>query len=507
MRKNISKKSKGNYLNTRYIKYFLILFLIIISYFVFSNSFNNDFTNYDDELYVINNNYIKDFSIKGIENIFKAFTKDELPLTLLSFAINYKFSGLNPYPYHAVNIIFHLLNIVLVFQLILLITKKINIAFITSLLFGIHPFRVESVSWVTERKDVLYTFFFLLSLLCYIKYINDNYKLRYLIFSLILFILSILSKFAALTLPVLILLTDIFYNRKFTFKLLSEKIVFFIIPVISGIFHFYNKEIVQINEMLVQNFPFIDRIFMGSYALIFYLINSLFPLKLTLIHPYPVKINNFLPLEYYFSMLISISFILLIIILLKKYLNKYKLVIYGLFFFLISISIVLHIAPMGGNIVVGERYTYIAYIGLFLIMGFYFDLMIENKFLAKYKYLIYFLSAVYIFVLCNISYNRNQVWKNSITLWTDVINKNPDIYFAYNKRADKFIKINNYEDALADLTNSLKLNSGFYETYNLRGTSRAYLKDYKGALDDYNNAIRLNPKYSEAFKNRGLTKL
>src|SRR6187431_3431288 len=190
---------------------------------------NNEFTNWDDEFYIINNQLLRGPDWKGI------FSKQVLgnyhPLTILSYAFNFAISGLDPFSYLLVNYLFHIANTLLVFYFIWNISGKNKfIAAFVALVFGIHPMHVESVAWVAERKDVLYTFFFLLSLIQYWIFLN-NAKKKNLVFCFLFFVLSLLSKPAAIVLPFVLLLLDYWKDRPFVSKVFVEKIPFFILSI------------------------------------------------------------------------------------------------------------------------------------------------------------------------------------------------------------------------------------------------------------------------------------
>lgn len=157
--------------------YIGIFAVIILTLFNLSPCINNGFTNWDDDVYVINNIHIRSLSPGNISTIFSSFYYDGyIPLTIISFAINYFFSQNTASAYHLTNLIIHLLNCLLVFWFIFLLTKKIPVAIITSLFFGIHPLHVESVAWITERKDMLYALFYLASTISYIYYLQKKTK-------------------------------------------------------------------------------------------------------------------------------------------------------------------------------------------------------------------------------------------------------------------------------------------------------------------------------------------
>jgi len=192
----------------------------------------NGFTNWDDDVYVINNLIIKAPDWKAIFTRPSAYNYH--PLTMLTLAFNYAISGVDPFSYHLVNWLFHLLNTSLVFLFIYKISgRKIFVAAFTSLIFGIHPMHMESVAWVSERKDVLYTFFFLLALLQYWSFLETDKRPK-LLYCFIFFLLSLLSKPAAIILPFVLLLLDYWYGRSFTWKVWAEKIPFFIFSLLFG---------------------------------------------------------------------------------------------------------------------------------------------------------------------------------------------------------------------------------------------------------------------------------
>jgi len=153
---------------------------------------------------------------------------------MLSFALNYSKGELNPQTYLYTNLFFHICNVLLVFIFVWKLTGQPATSFIVSILFGIHPLHVESVAWASGRKDVLYCFFFLFSLITYIQYLKKK-NWRYFIISIILFALSLLSKAMAVPLTVVIVFLDLFYSRKFTRRLIWEKLPFLALAIIAGI--------------------------------------------------------------------------------------------------------------------------------------------------------------------------------------------------------------------------------------------------------------------------------
>lgn len=497
----------------------LILFSILfITFLVFSNSLNNRFLNWDDDKLIYENSYVRHFAQTG----FKAFLSADIlwrdPLTLISQAVVYKFFGNNPMPFRLINILLHLLNVVLVFHIVKLLSKHIYVASIVALLFAIHPFRIESVVWVSERKDVLYAVFYLLGLLSYIFYLKHDNKYKYLIFAFFLSIISFFSKTAAVSFPVMLVLIDYFNGRVFTKKVFLEKIPFFFIMIILGIIHIhpaflakYRPEVISLTDINeASNFfhyTSIDKIFLGSYSFIFYLVGSIAPVNQSLIHPFPIKLN-LLPAIYYFSIIGLLVFSGVFTVLLKKFISFKKDLLFGFLFFFFSIALVLHVIPLGGVSVVCERYTYLAYFGIFFIIGQLSTYIFENKFKYSHKlktFTILFFCFYFIFLFVS-TWNRNKVWKDSITIFTDVINKDHNIPFAYNNRGNAKLDIKDYYGAIADHNRAIRLTPTDPDPWYNRGCVKLQLKNYKGAISDFSKSLSLSTKFTRAFINRGMAK-
>jgi len=278
----------------------LLVFSVTLS---FLPSIKNDFTNLDDGDYLVNNPLVKDLSLEGIGRIFNplehiygtSFNPQlYVPMVTLSYALEYHFFNFNPQAYHSTNLILHLLNVLLVFWMIYLLCGNIYIAFITALIFGIHPLRVESVAWVTERKDVLYAFFYLWAVVCYL-YFKRNSSIILLLGTYILFTFSLLSKPVAVTLLFVLPLCDFYIDKKFTLRSLLNKIPIFIIAAVFALL----SQIGTRYLLLDPDFNFFDYLLIPIYSLVFYIIKIVAPLGLTCLYPYPLKSNGLFPAEFY----------------------------------------------------------------------------------------------------------------------------------------------------------------------------------------------------------------
>ena len=154
--------------------------ILSITFIAFFPCLKNDFVNWDDDDYVIYNTVIKSLSLYSAKSILTSFfVGNYQPVTILSYSLEYQFFKLNPFGYHLTNLILHLFNCLLVFWFIAMLSGRGGVALITAILFGVHPLHVESVAWISERKDVLYAFFFLGAAICYLKFFREKQKFKY----------------------------------------------------------------------------------------------------------------------------------------------------------------------------------------------------------------------------------------------------------------------------------------------------------------------------------------
>ena len=232
------KTSAPPAVNYNYI--IVAVILVLLTYISFSPSLKNEFTNWDDPTYVTENPMVMSDKTQWKEIFSQPVSLNYHPLTMLTLAWNYQSADkeggkLNAKVFHVWNVWLHVFNTLLVFYFIWLLSgRQLLTAAFTAAVFGVHPMHVESVSWVSERKDVLYTFFFLLSCISYLLYL-DKKKILYLVLCFVLFALSCLSKAMAVVLPVVLLAIDYFKGRKWDIKLLFEKIPFLLLALYIGV--------------------------------------------------------------------------------------------------------------------------------------------------------------------------------------------------------------------------------------------------------------------------------
>lgn len=423
----------------------------------------NEFTNWDDEYYIIQNGLLRGPDWAGIFS--KPVVSNYHPVTIITLAFNYKISQLDPTSYIILNLLLHVINTGLVFYFTWLISgKKILVAVFSAAVFGIHPMHVESVAWISERKDVLYTLFFLLSLIRYWRFL-ENKKNKNLVYCFLFFALSILSKPAAIILPFILLLLDYWYGRKFNQKVIIEKIPFLLLSVVFAIITVKLQSRTAIASL--DLYPLWARFFFATYTSMIYIVRFFVPYPMAAFHPFPSPGNFGLPV------LLSPLFMLALLAFVW-FKRKNKLVVFSFLFFMINLALVLQIISIGGTLL-AERYTYVPYIGMAFIIG-----MLLDKYPGSInRSLIWGVPAAILLFFCVLTFQRTKVWKDSDTLWTDTIKHYPAAPVPRTNRANYLIRTSSKPE------NAKKRNEMLQQ-----------------ALDDCNEALKHSVNHAKGYENR-----
>jgi Flp pilus assembly protein TadD len=478
---------------------------LLLTAFVFSGTLNDAFTNWDDDDYVVNNPLIRHLSPRSINRIFSPkslVSGNYQPATILSLAVNYTVGGLNPRGYILTDIFLHLLNVLLVFLLLRTLTGNYRIAGICATLFGIHPLHVESVAWIAARKDVLYTFFFLSSLLWYLRYREKNgtgagaaYGLAF-----VLFIIALLAKSAAVTLPAVLLLIDLYQRRKFTSLLVVEKIPFFAAAILFGALAIIDQ---QSQGTLREGsaYSLAGRILIACYSFMFYIVRFFIPMHLSSFYPYPPPLPFALwSLAYKLSPLGVIGSAGG-----AWYFRKNRVFLFGFLFFSIAVLFLVHVVPVGATIT-ADRFTYLPYLGLsFIIASAVESVMTGVRSQGALEGILVTTVILALATLGMAAYQRCKVWNNSITLWSDVLDKyprNPYSAFIGNEYCGSaLMQAGRTGEALTHLRMAAAINPVDPKArYNL-GNALMQVQKTTEAVVEYRMATELDSGYALAHHN------
>lgn len=407
--------------------------LVLIIVIVFLPTFSNEFQRNSDDIWqVLENPFVLDPSIINIESHFTDFYGGQYsPVNTLFYIVIHKLFGFNAMAFHAAFLMIHVSNAQLVYYIIKDIVKTSKPEFNTAqvklyavfvaLIFAIHPLQVESVAWISASKVVVFTFFMLAAIWCYIQYIRSA-KISWLFALAILYALSFGSKEQAIILPLNLFALDYLYGRftglTFKFSIFKEKVFLEKIPFFLMAFVFrYFSMLYNIGSLTSENtYPFQQRILMGMHSLVEYVFRAIAPVKLYLYYFFPIKTGEKLPIYYW-------GYLVLTLIILTFACNHYrknnKLVIFGFLFFIINILLVLHILPIPRVTITADRYMYVSIIGLALIWAWFIDGALTKY--GKYKKQLIVLVVIYIVFLGMQTYLLTMEWKDSKTMKNNII--------------------------------------------------------------------------------------
>ena len=491
-------KIKANLANKATLQPYCWIAVIMAAVFVvYLPALKASLTNWDDGGYLQDNPFLQTLSWTNIKGIFTTYYMGNYhPLTMISLALDYQAGKFDPFPFHLTNLVLHLFNTILVFFAGRTLTGKINVAAMAALLFGVHPLHVESVAWVSERKDVLYTAFFLLAMLCYLRFLNSRHWVWYAL-TIIVFILSCLSKGQAVSFALTLVMIDLFRGRKIlTPRVVAEKIPFLLLAMIFGYVAIRAQQ--ETSATLMASFPLSQRVAFASYGLIMYLFKLVAPVSLSAYYPYPaVNAGSGIPLLYWFCILPASG----VFILWWYAWKRSKILFFSLGFFLLNILFLLQLLPVG-NAMMADRYVYIPSIGYCLLFGW---LLFSDHF-PRHKTFAFIIAAVYLVFSGFLTFERNHVWQNSMVLWTDVLDKNPHVPLAWFNRGNLHASSGDQQKAIADYTACLKEDPRYESAYINRGQSKSKLLDDAGAVADYDALLKIDPANPDAYTNRAMAK-
>ncbi len=474
--------------------------ILAVTFVVYIPCLDNDLTNWDDDFYVTANPLLAHPGIRAI--LLTPVRGNYHPLTVWSLALNYRLSGAAPSSYHWLNLLLHLANTALVYFFVRKLSQgRFWTTALTALFFGIHPMHVESVAWVSERKDVLYAFFYLIGLMAYLRYL-DTRRWPWLLTALLVYLLSAASKPAAIVFPLTLLLLDWYRERPFRAAVLLEKVPFVAISAAAGYVTLLAQK--STGAMAIQWSAF-EKVLFASYGTLMYFAKLLAPVHLSAIHPYVKIAGRGQGSEFYVAFAAALVLLPAMLYLCRRV----RVACFGLGFFFINIILVLQIATVG-EAVMAERYTYLPYIGLLFALAWWLDTPPQTgpgQRLVKPMIATCFLLML---PLCLVqTWRRCDVWQNSGTLWDDTIRKYPHkVYDAYTYRGEYRWRVTRrFRDALADFDQAVALNAGVARGWLFKGMAHAELGELDSAYVCFNRTLSIDPRFAAAWSNRGSIEL
>lgn len=486
-----------------------LVLLLVSMLVVYAQTGEYEFTKWDDTYYITENQQIQ--TGLNFTNLKWAMLTTHAanwhPLTWISHMIDIQLFGLDAGYHHYSNVLLHFLNAILLFFIFNAIINSRWVSVFIAAIFALHPLNVESVAWISERKNLLCTLFWLLTIWSYMRYTRWSSWRNYLI-TLFLFVLSIMSKPMVVTLPLVLLLMDFWplrnsfrtsvFNRtrgspfssKYISIIILEKLPFFTVSLLASILTF----IAQQNHGAVKmGTPLFIRIFNAIKSIFLYIQKLVFPTEFACLYPYP-RDFNYIFISIVFLLVISIS---ILVIYLRK---KTPVLFTGWFWFLGTL------VPVSGVIQVGsqamaDRYMYIPMIGLLLILAVFIK-HLHIRFPAYKKYMIVF-GSILILLLGMKSWLQVHYWENSITLFGHAVEVAEDNYSMYYNLGLAMIESGQYDLAEYCL-NQVKQDP--YQVIDVSG-QLGYIYGQRGQFDQaeqyFINALEKNPLDADIHNNYG----
>jgi tetratricopeptide (TPR) repeat protein len=487
----------------KYFHIWILIGIVLFTILIYSNSIGNGFVDFDDTENVVDNVSIRELNLRNITHYFTTPLQFMYtPLVYVSYAVDYQIGKSAPWIYHTTNLFLHICNILLLFWIFKKYTKQNFIALFITFIFAIHPVNVDGISWISTRSNLLATFFFLGALAIYTLYMESG-KLWQLFFSLFVFLLATFSKSSAVVFSVTLFLWDYFAGRKLHTKKtgwrnLLEKLPFLAISIIMGIVALNFR----VDEYHLYNYNLLDRFFVMCASIAGYFFKLLFPFGLAFTYTYPSKTGGFLPWYIY---LMPVVLCLVAWGLYKLKVPK-KVLIFGFGFFLVNI-ILTQTTVLIDNFQ-SNRYAYLSYIGLYFILAWSMNTLVHSTkgWASKLRIVWMGIPVIFIALFAFLTYSRNFLWKDTVTLLNNSITNQEDVPFTYSNRGITKFKNGDYNGALADFDKSISLDPGFTLAYNYRGLIKDKLGDKEGAMADLNRAIEYVPDFADAYNNRGSLK-
>jgi Tfp pilus assembly protein PilF len=521
-------------LDPRHVARWLAYGVAFLTLFVYGIALFNGFVNLDDDLYVYGN-----LHIQSLKPAFFTWAFTDLsagfwhPLTWITYAVDYAIWGMNPMGYHLTAIMLHALNTWLVVRLIIKLLEFRSgakaaswlkpfpegwgvfiAAGVTGLLFGLHPLHVESVAWVSERKDLLCALFFLLSVTAYVDFVRQSaesvpqqcvqpfWRKRMYLLSLGMFVCALASKTMAVSLPLVLLILDRFqFGRIRSLKDLTsvfvEKIPFVIPSLLISVVSITAQHSIGALPLMAST-SLGPRLLVAFHSIAAYLEKMLIPLDLMPVYPYPQDVRLLDPV---YAVPLLLFFVVSVVAV--RVTPSWRALPPAWLYYLITLLPVLGIVQVG-TYAMADRFTYLPSLGPFLLTGLAaawgWD-KIKNRAGKNSVVSVVILLVISISVL---TLKQIAVWKSSIDLWNYVIKKDPRrIQTAYLNRGVAYGDRREFDRAIADFTTVLSYDPRSVDAFLNRGMAHVARLEYDKAIADYDAALTVRPDFADAYTNRG----
>ncbi len=504
VKENLQAVSNPGILEKKWVAVVCIVFLSLI---IYSNTFRNGFM-YDDTAFITENDSIrsldnpgrfftsiKSFSAKGNFFIYR-------PLATLAFAVDYGLWGLNPKQFHIQNILFHVLNGILVYLLMNILVKHRLASLVTALVFVSHPVQTESVTWIAGRSNLMFSAFWLTALISYARFhkVKGLKRIKYLLISLGAYAFGLLSKEMAVTLPVILILYDFCSADKKSFKTVFANARYYLLfGIVTGGYLYLRYSV--LGRMSGQN-EYIGGSLSSAFltmsrGLTHYIQLLIYPVRLSAIYVFSVS-SSLLETPVIFSLAILLLLLILTVILFRKS----RTASFAIIWFFVTLFPVCNIIPLQ-DVTIAERFLYLPAVGFCILLGLLsmkvFD--IRNKETKRSAGVLFVILLIIFFSLRTIS--RNADWKDENSFWKATAETAPNSYRVHNSLGYLYMK-SDINRAIKSFERSLELNPDNARAHNNLAIAYAEKGWYEKAIKKFKDVLVTDPNDSSTRSNLGL---
>lgn len=473
----------------------LCLVLIALNLYVYAPVRSYPFVNFDDASFVEGNSMVK-HGLTG-DGLRWAMTAETVsnwhPLTMMSHMLDVQLYGMNAGMHHTTNVVFHTANTLLLFLVLLFMTGKTGRSVVVAALFGVHPLHVESVAWIAERKDVLSTFFGLLTLLAYVAYVRKPGWRRYLPVVVAL-ALGLMAKPMLVTLPVILLLLDFWpLDRKLPMKrLVLEKLPLFALSVASSVVTLVVQRrggsVIQLIDI-----PFTGRLANALASSIAYVGKMFWPGDLAVFYPFRTDVSWMVSGAAALVLIATTAAVL-------RFARTRPYLAVGWFWYGITLLPVIGLVQVGVQ-AMADRYTYIPSVGVFVAVVWTVSELLDR--MPNGKTMATVAAALVIGLFAVEARSQVHYWKDSETLWRHTLDVTTDNFMAQGNLAFTLQQDGRVDEALQHYREALRLNPRSPEAHNGLGAILGDRMQLDEAVSHLSTALQLRPNYPEAYYNLG----
>ena len=478
--------------------------MALVTFVVFLPALQNDFVAWDDDRNFLQNTGFRGLGLTELRWMWTTFHLGHyVPLSWMTLGLDYTVWGMNPVGYHLTNLALHACNAALVY----LIARRLfaltmdehdaphaaSAAALAALLFSVHPLRVESVAWATERRDVLSYFFFLLSILSYLRFVAGRAAKDYAT-AVVACVAALLSKGTAVTLPAILLLLNVYPLRRLggvsgwwtpsARRVLRELAPFFLLAMAAA-----TMTLVALQH-LEQLGPG-DKLTVSTFSLAFYVLKTVAPIDLSPLYTMPAEVDLSAP-----RYLISYAAIVLAGAAMWRYRHRFPGGVAAAIAFFVLVFPLLGFVQNGPQIA-ADRYTYYAAPALTLMAAWMLTHLLKPSLVPA-------VSVAALALLAVLSWQQIHVWHDSASLWSRVLHVEPDSPIGHNNWGNVLMQRGTANDAITEYERAITLSPRYAEAHNNLGVALTRVGRAGEAVDHYRRALAIDPRYADAQNNWGI---